>query len=137
MTIILAVGNSFVFFMFKLQIPLNETEALCYVPNQHYEFAANVLIPWIDIVIYGMGPSTVILCTNVAILWKVMNSRAKSKLIMSNVPQQKNTFKMVPMLVLVSMFFVVTTIPVCVYYISKYPFSVLIASCLLFKLFEK
>ena len=130
MTIIFAVGNSFVFFMFKLRVPLNETEALCYVPNPHYEFAANILIPWIDIVIYGMAPSTVILCANVAILWKVMNSRAKRKLIMSNVPQQINNFKMIPMLVLVSMFFVVTTVPICVYYISKYSFSGLIVSFL-------
>ena len=123
MTIVLAVGNSFVFFMFELQILLNETEALCYVPNPQYHFAANVLIPWIDIAIYGMVPSIVILCTNVAILWKVLSSRAQRRLMtMSNIPQQMNNFKMVPMLVLVSMFFVVTTIPVCIYYISKYLF---------------
>ena len=123
MRIVLAVGNSFVFFMFELQIPLNETEALCYVPNPQYHFAANILIPWIDITIYGVVPSIVILCTNVAILWKVLSSRAQRRqMTMSNIPQQMNNFKMVPMLVLVSMFFVVTTIPVCIYYISKYSF---------------
>ena len=123
MTIVLAVGNSFVFFMFELQIPLNETEALCYVPNPQYHFVANILIPWIDITIYGVVPSIVILCTNVAILWKVLSSRAQRRqMTMSNIPQQMNNFKMVPMLVLVSMFFVVTTIPVCIYYISKYSF---------------
>ena len=119
-TTVLAVGNSFVFFMFELQIPLNETKTLCYVPNPRYHFAANVLIPWIDIAIYSVIPTIFIACGNIAILWKVLKSRVERKqLMMQNIPDRMNDYKMIPMLILLSLFFMVTTIPICIYYIGK------------------
>ena len=119
-TIVLAVGNSFVFFMYELQIPLNETKTLCYVPNPRYHFAANVLIPWIDIAIYAIIPAIVIISGNICILWKVLKSvTERRELRMCSVAGRVNNYKMVPMLMLMSMFFMITTIPIYIYYISK------------------
>ena len=120
LTVVLAVGNSFVFFIFELRTPPNETETLCYVPNPQYHFAANVLIPWIDIAMYAIVPALLIASGNVAILLKVLKSKAKRrKLVIQNIPERMKDYKMVPMLILLSTFFMVTTIPVCIYYISK------------------
>ena len=131
-TIVLAVGNSFVFFMYELRIPLNGTQALCYVPNPAYHFAANVLIPWIDIAIYAIIPAIFIACGNIAILWKVMKSRVERKqLMMQNISDIMNDYKMVPMLLLLSSFFMVTTIPICIYFIGKW------AHCIVYEVFAK
>ena len=119
-TITLAVGNSFVFFMFELQTAPNETKALCYVPNPQYHFAANVLIPWIDIAIYAIVPTIFIASGNIAILWKVLKSGTERRQLVQNMPNRMKDYKMIPMLILLSTFFMVTSIPICIYFISKY-----------------
>ena len=119
-TVVLVAADSFVFFMFELKIPPNETEALCYVPNPQYHFAANVLLPWIDIAIYAIIPAIVIISGNICILCKLLKSvTERRELRMCSVAGRVNIYKMVPMLMLMSMFFMTTTMPICIYYISK------------------
>ena len=119
-TVVLAAADSFVFFIFELKIPPNETETLCYVANPQYHFAANVVLPWIDIAIYALIPAILIVSGNICILWKVLNSvMERRKLTMRSAAGRVNNYKMMPMLMLMSMFFMITTIPICIYYISK------------------
>ena len=118
--LILGIGNIHVFFMYELYSPSNSTDTYCAVVSSEYHFAASILIPWIDITVFTIIPSTLIISGNTVIIYNLVKAGLRrTDMTQTNSSAKQSYYKILPMLLLVSTFFVTTTIPICVYFVGK------------------
>ena len=126
----LAVINLHVFVMHHLGTLPGKLVA-CKVDETKYQFWGLNVIPWIDLVLYAILPSFIILICNAVIVCALMRSKKKA-LGKGDTSVQKSFNKIIPMLLLVSTVFVVCSLPVGGYIICKLIICSLEKSSLLF-----
>ncbi len=83
-----------------------------------------MILPWIDQVIYTMAASILISTMNVLIIWKLYRAKSKRKdLTTGHDKKSKNedmTHRVTVMLLTVSCFFLLSTLPLCIFHIGRY-----------------
>ena len=81
----------------------------------HLNNSWSLLVPWFDLFLYAVSPSVLIISFNIIILVKL----CRRKNIGTNTTVQRSIYKIVPMTMLVSTVFVISTMPICLFYIGK------------------
>ena len=117
--LILGIGNIHVFFMYNLQTLPNGTDTFCMVVNPEYQFATWILIPWIDMTVFAIVPSLLIVLGNISIIYKLVKAGVRRTDMVQGNTNKNAHYKIIPMLLLVSTFFVATSLPICIYFIGK------------------
>ena len=106
--------------MYELLTPPNSTSTFCLVGNPNYYFADRTLLPWIDIAVYVIIPTILITFGNTIIMYKVIKAGiTRTDMTQLNTSAKPTYYKILPMLLLVSTFFVATSLPICVYFLGK------------------
>ena len=105
--------------MYEIYTPSNSTNAFCLVVNPEYFFADHVLIPWIDMAVYGIVPSILITIGNTFIIYKLAKAGIRRTDMVKFKADKQAHIKVAPVFLLVSTFFVATSLPICVYYTGK------------------
>ncbi len=78
------------------------------------------VVSWMDMVVYALVPSVIIICSNTGIIVTLRRSgNLGSSQAAGNTEAQKSIHKIIPMLLMVSTTFVVSTIPLTIYYIGE------------------
>ncbi len=100
----------------------NSTLAFC-MPLNNRDYIENIL-SWIDGIIYTLVPSSIMIVSNIAIIWKLRQMAIQRKF-MSNTESREgdkgnDENKITIMLICVSTFFMLTTMPVGILVIGKY-----------------
>ena len=120
----LAVVNVHVFLMHHLG-RLPGRPVACKVDETKYQFWGLNVIPWIDLILYAILPSVIIVICNAAIVYALMRNK-KKVLGKGDTSAQKSINKIIPMLLLVSTVFVICSLPVGGYIICKLIFCSLL-----------
>ena len=91
------------------------------VKNLYYQ---EVILPWLDQVIYTITPPIIIFTMNALIIWKLYSaiSTRKGLTMNHNNKDEKDdaTRRVTVMLLTVSSFFLLTTLPLCIFHIGEY-----------------
>ena len=120
LAVLLFLVNIHVFITYQLDIIKDTHQVLCRVSSAKFQYFALNIFPWIDLTLYGLLPSAIIVICNVLIVYNLSKSKKESigKLAGKTV-LQKSYNKIVPMLLLVSTVFVISTLPISVYLLRK------------------
>ncbi len=102
--------------------PFTEIHYCLPVNNVNYMFNIN---PWIDQALYQIVPGTIIFTLNILIIWKLKSAQSSRRGMTSSSASCDNekdkTRQVTLMLLMVSSFFLLTTLPLCIYQIGKRP----------------
>ena len=121
LALLLFLLSSHVFITYRLETLPNSTTAVCVVSKPQYRYFAVNIHPWMDLALYTMLPSLIIVISNSVIVHSLAKSRMESVGSTEGVNALQNSFyKIVPMLLLVSTVFVLCTTPVSLFLICKY-----------------
>ena len=105
---------------YRLYTDANTTFAYCLPVNNGYYVKS--ILPWIDIILYTIAPSTIITISNVLIILRLKQA-AKLRRSMTNTgtsnDEKHGGTKVAVMLITVSVFFVLTTLPLGIFLIGK------------------
>ena len=116
----LFVLNTHVFVTYQLDSSPHSRATLCMVSKAEYMHLAFNIIPWIDLVLYSMLPSLLIVVCNITIVITLVRIKWKnSNSIQGETTLQKSFIRIIPMLLLVSTVFVLCTLPLCIYLIGE------------------
>ena len=97
-----------IFFVFETLGSLD-----CHIPSQSYQ----VVFDRLDSILYSFGPFTIMIITNTVIIYKLMSIKKKERKEESNPAGQaisKSATKGTAMLIVVSLMFVVLTVPMAI-----------------------
>ena len=92
-----------------------------YKSKSKYKYWVANLISWIDLILYALLPALIIVISNSVIVRVLANNKMKQPG-QGETSVHKSFNKIVPMLLLVSTFFVICTLPVCISIICEYLF---------------
>ena len=121
LALLLFLLSSHVFMTYRLETLPNSTSPVCIVSKPQYRYFAINIHSWMDLTLYTMLPSLIIVICNSIIVYSLAKSRMKSVgSTKGGTELQKSFHKIVPMLLLVSTVFVLCTTPVSLYLICKY-----------------
>ena len=120
LALVLFLLTSHVFITYRLETLPNSTSAVCMISKPQYKYFALNIYPWMDLTLYTILPSSVIVICNSFIVHNLAKSRMKSLSTKGGTTLEKSFHKIVPMLLLVSTVFVLCTTPVSLYLICKY-----------------
>ncbi len=91
------------------------------------------IVPWIDFVIYIIAPSTIMIVANVLIIWKLREMRKQRRLMTRTESNEENKGyggnRIAVMLICVSTFFILTTMPWGIFFIGKYLDYLVCSTC--------
>ena len=108
--------NIHVFIMYGIETNPNSTVTRCTIMNSNI-YWGEVIIPWIDLVLYTVMPSVIIIACNVGIVSTLVRSRVrKHGGVQGDTTVQKSISKIIPMLLVVSTVFVLSTLPIAIFY---------------------
>ncbi len=114
--IVFGIVNTHVFIMFTLHT--DGFTSVC-IPRDHYFNLESVIVPWLDITLYTLLPSSLVIIINIVILYKIKKSTSMGLAQEGTTQAQKSLYRIVPMLLLVSTVFVVCTLPAGIFFIGK------------------
>ena len=118
--VLLAIINSPVFIMYEFVTLPKSDKRFCMADITRYKTYAFNVMPWIDLTLYTILPSFIIVNSNIVIVYTLSRNRMKSQVTAKGeTALQKSFNKIIPMLLLVSTTYVVCTFPVCVYIVGK------------------
>ena len=116
----LFIINIHVFVTYQIDISPHNHATSCMVSKPEYRNLAFNIIPWIDLVLYSMLPSLIIVVCNITIVIALVRIKWKnSSSIQGETTLQKSFNRIIPMLLLVSSVFVLCTLPLCIYLIGE------------------
>ena len=108
------------FFMNELRTPENSTVTICTIVQHKYQTYI-YLGPYIYMVLYSLMPSMIIATCNVIIIYSLIKRRNMATTnTHGDTTLQKAIYKIIPMVLLVSIVFIMCTMPLSVYYIGMY-----------------
>ena len=98
--------------------PFTEIHYCLPVKNVNYMFNIS---PWIDQALYQIVPGTIIFTLNILIIWKLKSAQSARREITSapGDNEKDRTRQVTLMLLMVSSFFLLTTLPLCIYQLGK------------------
>ena len=112
--------NTHVFVTYQINTSPHNHATSCMVSKAEYIHLAFNIIPWIDLVLYSMLPSLIIVVCNISIVIALVRIKWKnSSSIQGETTLQKSFNRIIPMLLLVSSVFVLCTLPLCIYLIGE------------------
>ena len=116
----LFILNTHVFVTYELNTFPHSNVVSCMVFKSAYKNLSLNIIPWIDLVLYSMLPSLIIVVCNTIIVITLVRIKLKnSSSIQGETTLQKSFNRIIPMLLLVSTVFVFCTLPLCIYHIGE------------------
>ncbi|XP_064609470.1 neuromedin-U receptor 2-like [Liolophura sinensis] len=89
--------------------------------NDDYSLFFDQIWPWIDISVFSLVPFSIIAICNISIITKIARSRFRNKVTANSAGEGDNRVKtssMTALLLSLNTVFLVTTAPVCIYYIG-------------------
>ena len=100
----------------------NSTFIYC-TPLRNINWMKNIL-PWIDGMMYTIVPSTIMILSNISIIWK-LKQMTKKRRHMTNIESNDEDKgygenRIAVMLICVSTFFILTTMPLGIFFIGEY-----------------
>ncbi len=100
----------------------NSTFIFC-TPLNHIGWHKNIL-PWIDGLIYTIVPSSIMIVSNISIIWKLRQTMKQRRFMTNTESNEDNKGyggnRIAVMLICVSTFFVLTTMPFGIFFIGGY-----------------
>ena len=116
----LLVLNTHVFVTYQLDTYPHSSAISCMVSKSAYKNLAVNIIPWVDLVLYSMLPSLIIVVCNITIVITLVRIKWKnSSSVQGQTTLEKSFNRIVPMLLLVSTVFVLCTLPLCIFLIGE------------------
>ena len=101
-------------------VPIQPCNIMYSFPKQNTQTWLFNIIPWIDLVLYSMLPSLIIVVCNITIVIALVRIKWRnSSSIQGETTLQKSFNRIIPMLLLVSSVFVLCTLPLCIYLIGE------------------
>ena len=94
-------------------VTLADRGDICKMDESKYKYWVANLISWIDLILYALLPCLVIVISNSIIVQVLVKNKMK-ELGQGETLAHKSLNKIIPMLLLVSTFFVICTLPTCI-----------------------
>ncbi len=101
--------HSHALFTYEMRTDPNSTEQYCTIQDR-YAFLESDVLPWFELVFYASVPSFLIISGNIVIIFKVFESRRLRQ--QQGTEADKNVYRIIPMLLLVSTVYVICSWPV-------------------------
>ncbi len=110
-----ALYKSYILFMFELQTSPIDGSKICTMPTK-YSLWDSKIFPVLNIVLYAILPSCIVIASNIIIVYKLYG---RKKISQESTGDQNSVYKILPMLLVVSTVFVVCTLPLGIQYIGE------------------